>query len=268
VELHSRLKKVMVVRERVAVVGDKFGATEEVSQNDPNMQNGPGAAFAAAATPMHGGATPMHGGATPMHESAADEVWRPGALDEETAQDESTGNEWGADTAQSFGSPNNDDSGWGSSQGGSTWAPTAETQESADSSNVMAPAAAPRIKHEQPSSTLEAHNNDADETAVWFMERVCVQLKSDDRPAVIKEINPGGSAIVELEDHTTKTVGFNEVSRIQPKEKDMVLVIGGADVGVEGELVCIDGSDAILKDANEDFKIVDYVHLAKIAGDS
>ena len=29
VELHSRLKKVMVVRERVAVVGDKFGATED-----------------------------------------------------------------------------------------------------------------------------------------------------------------------------------------------------------------------------------------------
>ena len=47
----------------------------------------------------------------------------------------------------------------------------------------------------------------------------------------------------------------------------MVLVIGGADVGVEGELICIDGSDAILKDSNEDFKIVDFVHLAKIAGD-
>jgi transcription elongation factor SPT5 len=45
------------------------------------------------------------------------------------------------------------------------------------------------------------------------------------------------------------------------------LVIGGADVGVEGELVCIDGSDAILTDSNEDFKIVDFVHLAKIAGD-
>ena len=74
--------------------------------------------------------------------------------------------------------------------------------------------------------------------------------------------------MVELEDHSTKTVSFDGVTRILPKEKDMVLVIGGADVGVEGELVCIDGSDAILKDANEDFKIVDYVHLAKIAGDS
>ena len=49
-----------------------------------------------------------------------------------------------------------------------------------------------------------------------------------------------------------------------PKEHDTVLVTGGADVGVEGELVCIDGTDAILKDANEEFKIVDFAHLAKI----
>ena len=32
VELHSRLKKVMVVRERVAVAGDKFGATEDAGR--------------------------------------------------------------------------------------------------------------------------------------------------------------------------------------------------------------------------------------------
>jgi len=49
-----------------------------------------------------------------------------------------------------------------------------------------------------------------------------------------------------------------------PKEHDTVLVTGGADVGVEGELVCIDGDDAILRDADEFFKIVDFVHLAKI----
>jgi transcription elongation factor SPT5 len=55
---------------------------------------------------------------------------------------------------------------------------------------------------------------------------------------------------------------------VPPKEHDMVLVTGGADVGEEGELVCIDGTDAILKDSNEDFKIVDFVHLAKIVGDA
>ena len=55
---------------------------------------------------------------------------------------------------------------------------------------------------------------------------------------------------------------------VAPKENDTVLVTGGADVGVEGELVCIDGSDAILKDSNEDYKIVDLVHLAKIVNDA
>jgi hypothetical protein len=111
------------------------------------------------------------------------------------------------------------------------------------SATSITPAVAPvSVKHEQASSEMEAHVADGDDTAVWFMERV--------------------------EDGSTATVRFDEVSRIQPKEKDMVLVISGADVGVEGELVCIDGSDAILKDSNEDFKIVDFVHLAKISGEN
>lgn len=55
---------------------------------------------------------------------------------------------------------------------------------------------------------------------------------------------------------------------VAPIEHDTVLVTGGADVGVEGELVCIDGTDAILKDPNGDFKIVDLVHLAKIIGEN
>ena len=104
-----------------------------------------------------------------------------------------------------------------------------------------------------------------DEVApVWFMERVCVQLKKNAAAAVIKEIN-GNMAVIELEDHTHLTVGSSELSLVLPKEHDSVLVTGGVDVGFEGELACIDGSDAILKDVNEDFKIVDYVHLAKIA---
>lgn len=109
--------------------------------------------------------------------------------------------------------------------------------------------------------------DDGEETAVWFMERVCVQINADVSPAVIKEIDTK-TAVVELEDKSTRRVRASEVSMIPPKEHDTVLVTGGADVGVEGELVCIDGSDAILKDANEDFKIVDFVHLAKIVGDA
>ena len=275
VELHTRLKKVTVVRERVAVVGDKFGAIQD-NQNDPNNLNGPmGSSFASGITPMHGGVTPMHGGATPMHGGAtpmhdgmvADEVWRPGVLDQEDAnQDTSTtGGGWGADNSiTDFGSTANDDGGWGSSNqaSGSTWAP--ETSENLESTQTTAAV----VKHEAPSHTMETHVTDNEETAVWYMERVFVQLKSDDKPAIIKEINADKTALVELEDHSTRTVRFSDVSRIEPKEKDTVLVIGGADVGVEGELVCIDGSDAILKDGNEDFKIVDFVHLAKVSSES
>jgi transcription elongation factor SPT5 len=110
-------------------------------------------------------------------------------------------------------------------------------------------------------SAIEGSGEDA---AVWFMERVCVQLKKNSAQAVIKEIN-GSQAVVELEDKSTQTVRNGEVTMVPPQEHDMVLVTGGADVGVEGELVCIDGTDAILKESNDNFKIVDFVHLAKIA---
>lgn len=68
VELHSRLKKVMVAREKVAVAGDKFGATEVTEHRQQTMVGA--TPMHGGATPMHGGATPMHGGATPMHGSA------------------------------------------------------------------------------------------------------------------------------------------------------------------------------------------------------
>lgn len=158
-------------------------------------------------------------------------------------------------------------SGWGSTDAtsGSTWAPAPETVIEApkqqDSGFVAAKA---------PDRMEEADMGDADEAApVWFMERVCVQLKNDGSSAVIKDISSNTSATVEMEgDKSTKTVRVEDVSMAPPKEHDQVLVTGGADVGVEGELVCIDGTDAILKDANEEFKIVDFVHLAKIVGDA
>jgi transcription elongation factor SPT5 len=203
-----------------------------------------------------------------MHDGmVADEVWRPGVLDQDDANPDSptNGGGWGADnsTVNDFGSTANDDGGWGSSNqtSGSVWAP--ETTENIETSQPT-----PGINHrDQLGNAMEAHVAENEETAVWYMERVCVQLKSDDKPAVIKEVHADKTAIVELEDHSTRTVRFSDVSRIEPKEKDTVLVIGGADVGVEGELVCIDGSDAILKDGNEDFKIVDFVHLAKVSSD-
>jgi transcription elongation factor SPT5 len=69
VELHSRLKKVMVVKDRVHVIGDKFGATGDAGDGG-NGFTAASMPFMGAATPMHGGATPMYGGATPMHGGA------------------------------------------------------------------------------------------------------------------------------------------------------------------------------------------------------
>jgi transcription elongation factor SPT5 len=185
---------------------------------------------------------------------------------------------WGSNSNEQsnpFGSTDADNSGgWGSSSG-STWAPSA----SADNgqANAAAASAAPAaIKEESTTSatsqvkreTMEADTMGGDEEMpVWFMERVCVTLKTDEATGVIKDIT-GSTATLELEGGASKSVRVSELAMVEPKEHDIVLVTGGADVGVEGELVCIDGTDAILKDAKEDFKIVDFVHLAKITSDS
>lgn len=149
-------------------------------------------------------------------------------------------------------------------------------------------------------SEMETEVADTDEAPVWFMERVYVQLKENEQQAVIKEVNAADkSALVELPNSTTQTVRVSEVSMVPPAEHDTVLVTGGNEVGLEGLLVCVDGkfiarvlflflknlslkniadilflfpffsgSDAILKDAKDEFKIIDFVHLVKIASES
>lgn len=42
------------------------------------------------------------------------------------------------------------------------------------------------------------------------------------------------------------------------------MVTRGEYAGVVGELICIDGPDAVIKEANENFKMVDYVLLASM----
>ena len=123
-------------------------------------------------------------------------------------------------------------------------------------------------KHGDPGVVDSTIEGNREEIAVWFMERVCVQIKQSNAEAVIREVN-GSMAMIELGDKTITTVRKEDVSMVAPQENDMVLVTGGADVGVEGKLVCIDGTYAIiLKASNEEFYIVDYVHLAKISATS
>ncbi len=238
---------------------------------------------------MHEG---FGGGLTPSHGSSESDVWRPGYNDYTSAQDLPgagekhngiTGEQSGlvpSDTSDRFTASNS--TGWGVSNADqiSKWNPSKNdlskpvehhpqlnnTQTSKASSSTGTSEFYLGSRGEASATVDGGIDPSSAEAAVWFMERVCVQLNrgGDSLAGVIKEINSDNSAIVELADKSTVIVRSGDVSLIPPKEHDMVLVTGGADVGVEGELVCIDGSDAILKDSNEDFKIVDLIHLAKI----
>jgi len=251
VELHSRLKKVMVLRERVIVIGDKFGATENPDQNAPvGVVLAPQTTMA---TPMHaiGGATPaIHGfgGATPSHGDSenTDEVWRPGgSVDEAIKEDDG----WGTSQNDQADANVNDESDGVWNPGGgstSTWGASTQKKEE-DGATLVQPKqediTQPTgiVKREAMKSEMEPEVADTDETPVWFMERVCVQLKENQQAAVIKEVNPDKSALVELSDSTTQTVRVSEISMVPPVEHDTVLVTGGNEVGLEGSLVCVDG---------------------------
>ena len=113
-------------------------------------------------------------------------------------------------------------SGWGvsSDQNGSTWTP--ETNET-DSFVKQEPDAYDHMHHDTGAIGTTIEGSD-EEAAVWFMERVCVQLKRNDAHAIIKEIN-GSTALVELEDKSMVTVRNGEVSMVPPQEHDMVLEV-------------------------------------------
>lgn len=62
-------------------------------------------------------------------------------------------------------------------------------------------------------------------------------------------------------------MGFNEISRTQPKEYGLVLVVGGLNVGLEGELLeCNNPSRCLVMDSNNDSNIIDNVQLVRIDG--
>jgi hypothetical protein len=53
---------------------------------------------------------------------------------------------------------------------------------------------------------------------------------------------------------------------IQPREYDRVFVTCGSTtvVGMQVELMCVDGSEAIIKDSRDEFTIVDLATLIEI----
>jgi transcription elongation factor SPT5 len=193
---------------------------------------------------MHtlGGATPaIHGfgGTTPNHDTDnQDEVWRPGgAVDEAIKEDDG----WGT-SQDDNGNANEENDGWGTAENTSSWDSSIQKKEepvseTAGQEDVYHTA----IKREQTKNEIDTGVADIDESPVWFMERVFVSLKENNKQAVIKEINPDKSALVELEDKSTQLVRVSDVSMVSPMEHDTVLVTGGNEIGLEGSLVCVDG---------------------------
>ena len=108
--------------------------------------------------------------------------------------------------------------------------------------------------------------------APWFREGVCVQVLDDTSgwylSGVIKEIISDTSATVDFgHGESMRCVPLGDMEVIKPRAYDRVLVTCGSEAGMEGELVCVDGTDAIIKDSNEEFKIVHHGHLARIKVD-
>ena len=298
VELHARLKKVTVTHERVHVVGDKFGATENQSSSNapvnPTVMAPTTPFVAAGQTPMHGGATPKHPSGGLDADGGGDEVWRPGgSIDQDNVDTSKENDGWGATNNDQDG---DDDDDWGSSsnnQAEGEWGapPPPPTQEQPvvkepkdfDTNGASSSKGNATVKEESSSSSTNNHNSgvsvkreqqtasevehdlpDNEERPGWLMERVCINLKGpSEKKGSVKEIHPS-KIVVELEDGSTENVAVHDISMVVPAEHDPVLVTGGNEVGLEGTLVCIDGTDAILKDANDAFKIVEFSFLAKV----
>merc|ERR1711862_116147 len=190
-------------------------------------------------------------------------------------------NAWGSNSVSDNANSENDslfaDSAANSTLGGWGTTSASEDQSSAWSTSSNKEIDNATINSESQHSEMQQDDNNSNVLSVdhdtslpvWFMDRVCVTFISNETNGVINEVNKNTASIQTEDGQTIKSVKPTDIKLLPPKEHDMVLVTGGADVGVEAELVCIDGNDAILRDSsNEDFKIVDFCHLAKIKQDS
>ena len=102
----------------------------------------------------------------------------------------------------------------------------------------------------------------------WFVERVYVNLVNDTSEAyILKSVNKlaGNAQATGENTFTDKIISISDISgRVMPENEDLVLVYQGALSGSEGTLVCIDGNDAIFKNDDGDYKIVEVGDVAKI----
>lgn len=128
-----------------------------------------------------------------------------------------------------------------------------------------------RVKEEPKEEDYTGHidestttkTEDAIEKPAWFVERVYVQLRNN-TSGVIREVH-GTKALVEMEDKSTESVQFQDISgKVDPKKHDNAIVITGRYVGKEGKIISIRGNFAMLKEKERAFVTVEYDALAKI----
>ena len=214
VELHSRLKKVNILQQNVAVVGDRFGSmnNEEgrVGANAATGGQGGFTPFTGGATPQLGGATPMNsggltpsaGGMTPLasgnygDDDEEENKWIPGEIDMMTP----ASSEGSTPSSLASGDQSNATaSGWTpSSANENGWTPQSDVSNTplesphstaADSSEPSSTYTPVSMSSVTPQSTPggEAQKNG------WFVERVHVKLngEEDGESFIIVQVNSG-----------------------------------------------------------------------------
>ena len=291
VELHSRLKKVNVLRNKVIIVGDKWGKRDQDEKNVAaaamNANSQGLTPFMGSMTPQLGGMTPMNpggltpgggGGMTPLnatHYGDGDDeenVWIPGGLDGATPTTANStplsalenGSASAGWTPTSGNMSDNNTPGWtpqtDMTPNSEISTPTGDaTPTTHDSSTAYTPVSMSSVT---PVSTPGQEGENA-----WFIERVHVKLQGKEESYVLVGVNTltNTARAVGEETGLEKVVRVDEVvERTEPITNDRVLVFQGAMTGSEGDLVCIDGNDAIFRTEDGQFKIVDVKDVAKI----
>ncbi|XP_076900340.1 putative transcription elongation factor SPT5 homolog 1 isoform X2 [Bidens hawaiensis] len=111
-----------------------------------------------------------------------------------------------------------------------------------------------------------------DNDGPWFLPDILVNVRRAGEDAylgVIREVLLDGGCRVALGTNGNGeviTASPSEIEVVVPRKSDKIKILGGAQRGVTGKLIGVDGTDGIVKvDDNLDVKILDMVILAKLA---
>ncbi|XP_059631665.1 putative transcription elongation factor SPT5 homolog 1 isoform X1 [Cornus florida] len=302
VELESQMKVVSVDRNHISdnvVVSTPYRDT-------PRYGSGSETPMHPSRTPLHPYMTPgREPGATPIHDGMRtpmrDRAWNPYTPMSPPRDNWEDGNpaSWGTSPQYQPGSPPS--RAYEAPTPGSGWANTpsgnySEAGTPRDSSPAYANAPSPYLPSTpgQPMTPSSAYLPTTpggqpmtpgsggldimspvvggDSEGPWFLPDILVNVRrsgEDNGVGVIREVLPDGSCRVALGtsgNGDTISVLPNEMEIIVPRKNDKIRIMGGAQRGLSGKLIGVDGTDGIVKvDDTLDVKILDMVILAKLA---